>query len=163
MRGIFRAAILLLTLGACGGTGGGGGASSGPEAFIGTWNATGELELALTTPFGPIDSFLPATGLATIASGSAAGEIVLTHENGCSVPATVVVDRATIADGTSCTVTSGSSNVTITFHGGTITRQSAAALSLDASGEAIATTSGSPLGGGSGSFRWTGTLARAAP
>ncbi|MGC4120297.1 MAG: hypothetical protein QM765_38090 [Myxococcales bacterium] len=75
--------------------------------------------------------------------------------------ATVVGSRATIADGASCTVTSAGSNVTITFHSGVITRQDASTLSLNASGDAIATTSGNPLSGGSGSFSWTGTMVRA--
>ncbi|HEY3451399.1 MAG TPA: hypothetical protein VGK67_33885 [Myxococcales bacterium] len=162
MRGAIGSAILLLAASACGGAGGGGG-GAGPGAFIGTWDATGQLAVGLTTPLGAVNSFLPATGVATIASGGRSDEIVLTHENGCSIPATVVADRATIADGTSCTISSSGSNVTITFHTGTLTRQDAATLSLNASGDAIATTSGSPLGGGSGSFTWTGTMTRAAP
>ena len=164
MRRAIVSAMVLVAASACGGAGGGGGGpTTGPEAFVGTWNAAGQLSVALFTPLGPVTSFLPASGVATIATGSKADGIVLTHENGCVVPATVSVDRATIADGTSCTVTSAGSNVTITFHSGTITRQDANTLSLNASGDSIATTSGSPLGGGSGTFTWTGTMTRASP
>ena len=97
MRGSIRLAFVLLTACACGGGGGDGGdgPASGPEAFVGSWRATGQLTVSLFTAFGPVSSVLPAEGVATIATGSRSDEILLTHENGCSISATVAVDRAT--------------------------------------------------------------------
>ena len=161
MRKVGWLTLAVAALAACGGDSGGG-ASSGPEAFIGTWNATGQVQVSATTLLGPLNTSLPASGMATIASGSQPDQITISQENGCTVSAKVVADQATVADGTSCTVNGSGTTMTITFHQGTLAVQNASTLSLSASGDAIGTSSG-PLGPSSGTFTWTSTLARTSP
>ena len=151
--------VIALGAGACGGLGTGGSGDAGRDAFVGSWNMSGVTTLEFETPYGPISTDLPTTGLVLIAAGEGPDDLVVTDERGCAIPATVSGGVASVDDGASCTVVQGTTTTVLVFHSGTLTLEDEGSISLDASGDATVTsTSGSP--GGSGTFTWTATLAR---